>query len=457
MRVISCMILIVVLFSTSTGCSLFKKNTNNPAPPGGGGGATAPARFPDPLNGPIPVPPTLPPAPSQAPTPPTTPPTTPMTGNFNTPTILAGTVTDVHNRPVGNAYIRWVRLDEPAGGAPIDIAADLHGNFIIQGVKPGAHYRLIARTKNGDKLLAGTVLTSAPNNSVSIRVREEFAGIDTPAIPGTPAYQTPANGFANNQTPPKGTKWQPARKKNQGNDPLLGVGGTANANDPPNLPATLTVPAPDANYIPGIVETPMDRPPLLNIPNKQPRPNLPPESFPSTPPIGPGGAKFDTGPARVPSCAFVGKRLENLALKDSRGQVWEYRKDARGKIVLLDFWGTHCFPCRQVMPTLERIHQQYSSRGLDVIGIALEPGADERREADSVNKFCSSMRLTYRQLMGRTNNFTAGSHFQITGVPTLILLNQNGDVVWHHVGVPDPASLQSLDRTIQNLVNNRTF
>ncbi len=458
MRVLSCMILLTVLCATSTGCSLFKKNTNNPTPPigggiGGGGGA-APPKFPDPLNAPIPTPPILPTAP-----PAPMAPMTPMTGNnINAPTILAGTVTDINNRPVSNAYIRWVRLDEPAGGAPIDIAADVQGNFIIQGVKPGAAYRLIARTKHGDKLLAGTVLTNAPNVRVIIPVREEFASADIPPLPGTPAYEVPAAaGIANNKTPPKNTKWQPAQTKAFGNDPLVGVGTAINPNDPPNLPATLTFPVSDPKYVPGIVETPMDRPPLLNIPGQQPRPNLPPESFPALPPIGPGGAKIETGPTRVPSCAFVGKRLENLALKDSKGQVWEYRKASQGKIVLLDFWGTHCFPCRQVMPTLERIHQQYATRGLDVIGIAIEPGADERREADAVNKFCSSMNLTYRQLMGKTANFNAGNQFQVTGVPTLMLLNQKGDIVWHHVGVPDSASLHSLERTIQNLVTNRAF
>lgn len=452
MRGLTCMILLAVLCAMSTGCSLFKKNANNAAAPTGGGGGAAPAKFPDPLSGPIPLPPTLPPAPPPA--------ATPTTGNANTngPTILAGTVTDVNNRPVSNAYIRWVRLDEPAGGAPIDIAADAQGNFVIQGVKPGASYRLIARTKNGDKLLAGTVLTNAPNVRVNIPVREEFASADTPALPGTPAYESPTPiAKAKNKTPPGGTKWQPTQAKPPAYDPLLGVGSTINPNDPPNLPATMTITAPDPKFIPGIAETPMDRPPLLNIPGKQPRPSLPPESFPALPPIGPGGAKIETGPARVPSCAFVGKRLENLALKDSKGQVWEYRKNAQGKVVLLDFWGTHCFPCRQVMPTLERLHQIYSSRGVDVIGIALEPGVDERREAEAVNKFSNSLNLSYRQLMGRTANFNAGNHFQVTGVPTLILLNQSGDVVWHHVGVPDPASLHSLERTIQNLVNTRAF
>ena len=164
MRVVSCMILLAVLGATSTGCSLFKKNTNGATGPGGAG--LPPPKFPNMSNDPlIPPTPTLPAAlnvPNAAPA-------SARKGNA----ILAGTVVDAYHRPVGNAYVRWVNLDDKDGGAPLDVAADADGHFIIQGVKQGAAYKLIARTKYNNRLFAGTTMTSAPNVRVVISIREE--------------------------------------------------------------------------------------------------------------------------------------------------------------------------------------------------------------------------------------------------------------------------------------------
>jgi thiol-disulfide isomerase/thioredoxin len=159
----------------------------------------------------------------------------------------------------------------------------------------------------------------------------------------------------------------------------------------------------------------------------------------------------------VPSCVLLGNHLENLALKDSKGQAWEYKKHAAGKLVLIDFWGTHCVYCRDSMPTLNRLQTQYGARGLEVIGIAIEAGKDERKEADAVNKMCTAMQLSYRQLMGHVGTFDVGKNFRIEGLPTLILLSEQGDILWHHVGRPDPAKLSELERAIQFQLNRRAF
>src|ERR1017187_6725999 len=98
MRVISCMI-VLVLCTTFTGCSLFKKNTNNAQGPANPNGAPPP-KFPgasDPiLNSNL--------SPTPAPVPP---PPGPQSSN-GMKAVLAGTVKDGYDRPVGNAYIRLV-------------------------------------------------------------------------------------------------------------------------------------------------------------------------------------------------------------------------------------------------------------------------------------------------------------------------------------------------------------
>jgi len=439
MRVISCMILLAVASTTLTGCSLFKKNTNGAPGPAGAGGP-APAKFPggnDPiLNGNFGnPPPQFPPAP----------PPGPQGGAKGPTTILAGTVTDAYHRPVSNAYIRLVSADAKEGAAPVEVAADARGHFIIQGVKTGQSYKLIARTKLGNKMLAGTLLTDAPNVKAMIMIREDLVNSNTPPIPSAPVVQpenAPAQGISKNAEPtPK--SWNPFQKAKPAVEP--------------NLPTTLRVPAaPDPAFVPNIAGNPKESPPLLKMPGNAPTPKTPIDP-PNLPALPFPDAKLDTGPTRVPSCVLVGNHLENLALKDTKGQTWEYRKHAYGKLVLIDFWYMACLPCRETMPSLNRLHQQYSSRGLEVVGIAIEKGADERKESEAINKFCTSMQVGYRQLLGRSGTFDAGKQFKVTGYPTMMLLSEQGDIIWHHVGRPDAGDLSALERLINSRLNNRPF
>jgi thiol-disulfide isomerase/thioredoxin len=315
------------------------------------------------------------------------------------------------------------------------VPADANGHFFIRNVKAGQQYKLIARAKLGDKLVAGTLLTDAPNSRALIMMREDLVNSTTPPIPGTPALQ-------------------PDAPKNAGGE----TSGTE-----PNLPTTLTVPAPPANVPVGknppktpmppaqnVVENPTDRLPLLKIPGRSTTPGAPIDPPRAIAAVVPEKSAFDAGPTRVPSCVLVGNRLENMALKDTHGHTWEYKKHGQGKLLLLDFWYMQCLPCRETMPALNKLHQQYASRGLEVLGIAIEKGADERKESDAINKFCSAMQITYRQLVGRSGSLDAAKQFRVTQFPTMMLVSEDGYIYWHHVGRPEAGDLAVLERAIQS-------
>ena len=42
----------------------------------------------------------------------------------------------------------------------------------------------------------------------------------------------------------------------------------------------------------------------------------------------------------------------------------------RGKVVLLDFWGTWCPPCRESVPTLRDLNKKYSGKAFQLVGVS---------------------------------------------------------------------------------------
>src|SRR5260370_32402160 len=113
-------------------------------------------------------------------------------------------------RLADKTLIRLGSVDGKETSSPTEVNVMPEGYFIIQGLKAGAQYKLIARGKNGDRMLAGINYATAPNLAVVIQVKEEFATSGTPDVPGSPAFQDKnppktsgldnPNNFTNNTT-----------------------------------------------------------------------------------------------------------------------------------------------------------------------------------------------------------------------------------------------------------------
>lgn len=79
--------------------------------------------------------------------------------------------------------------------------------------------------------------------------------------------------------------------------------------------------------------------------------------------------------------AFMAVRIGAIApdftQADTSGNT-VHLKDLRGKYVLLDFWASWCYPCREENPNLVRAFNQYKNRNFTVLGISLDqPGKQD--------------------------------------------------------------------------------
>jgi thiol-disulfide isomerase/thioredoxin len=432
--------LIPLLLLGPAGCSSLGKGTNDPDRPPLAGGGTPPAKFPvagDPILN-----------------------NTPVAPRPIEQAVLAGQIIDVYNNRIRSAHIQWVCLDEKENAAPIEVSVE-EGYFTIPGLKPGYHYKLTARTKQGERLLAGASYTTAPNIRVLIRVSEDFATKGTPDLPGSPAYP----GQKRKQKAAVPDPERPALAQNPdgnlGNNSIripsgVGIGPPQAILGEPDSPAQPNVPGagartprpagPSSNgWVPGITHEAKPRPPVVEIPG--PGKAAPPK--PSPPPPTPGG------PPRVPSCILVGRQLVNLALYDLNGQVWEFQSQRKGKLVLLDFWGTMCIHCRDPITHLRILQSQYGWAGLEVVAIAYENGGSHQEQAHRVLGVSQRLQTNYRHLLGGGRQCPVWNDFGVRHIPTLILLDENGWILWRHEGQLERPQLEQLELLIKHRLGVR--
>ena len=346
--------------------------------------------------------------------------------------ILAGQVRDVYNRPPPPTMIQIVCTDDKQqGGAPVEIATDAQGFFTIQGLQPGKHYQLVARSKEGDRVLAGSVQAIPPNPKLLIRVSEDLVSANA-KVPASPSK--PLNNIASPGRP--APDWSPSA-------------GDTSANPPAGveiLPPSRN-PKPNASLHPenvanGDIQV-GTRNPSIYINNPTPREGQSPSgSFVS------GTGVF---------CKLTSGNLENFALNDLDGNRWEFRKDRRGRVVLLDFWGTWCMPCREAIWHLNSLNNVYRDYGLEIIGIAEERGdaADHARKVASLRQ---RQGINYRLLLGGgvDNDCPVRTEFGIRSYPTLVLLDENGRVLWRSEGLDD-GKLRELQGIIRQQLRIRDY
>jgi cytochrome c biogenesis protein CcmG/thiol:disulfide interchange protein DsbE len=114
---------------------------------------------------------------------------------------------------------------------------------------------------------------------------------------------------------------------------------------------------------------------------------------------------------------------------------------ARGVVVLVNFWASWCAPCRDEAPALEKLWQTYQNRGFILVGVAWTD-----TEAESL-KFIREFNQTY--LNGPDLGTRAGTAFRIRGVPETYLIDREGRLVWLKKG---PITFDELQAVIEPLL-----
>jgi thiol-disulfide isomerase/thioredoxin len=124
-----------------------------------------------------------------------------------------------------------------------------------------------------------------------------------------------------------------------------------------------------------------------------------------------------------------GRAVPNVGFQRFGGGVVSLEA-LRGKVVLVDFWGTFCSPCVEEMPVLVRLAREYEPKGLAFVAPSLD---DPERATVEVGAFID------RQVPGLApfaafGNDASANAFGVRALPTLVVIDRSGRVAATYIG-----------------------
>lgn len=119
----------------------------------------------------------------------------------------------------------------------------------------------------------------------------------------------------------------------------------------------------------------------------------------------------------------VGDKYADFTLQNSMGENMSV-SDFKGKIVLLEFWGSWCGPCRQENPELIRIYDKFHKKGFEILGVAAESNREKWLEAIKKDK------LPWANVTDIINfNNMAVMIYNVYRFPTNYLIDRTGTII----------------------------
>ena len=123
-------------------------------------------------------------------------------------------------------------------------------------------------------------------------------------------------------------------------------------------------------------------------------------------------------------------------------------QDQIGKVVLIDFYGSWCAPCKRAWPKLRELRNKYSEDQFQILGVALQDNKE------TVLKLVKNELLTWPQTLFE-DEFSVGAVFKklgFNGVPHYLLVDQSGVLVGQ---VKSENLEQEIKKLIDSMVKNK--
>jgi len=137
---------------------------------------------------------------------------------------------------------------------------------------------------------------------------------------------------------------------------------------------------------------------------------------------------------------FSGKRY-------STGKKFSLDEYIGKKIIIVDFWYTHCPPCVRAMPYLSDLYKEYEELGIIVLG--LNSVDNQPRSMDGLSSFLSKRNLSYPVIL---TNPSVDIIYKINGYPTMYIIDLDGNIAFVEMGF-DKERFEMLKARVDEMVH----
>jgi thiol-disulfide isomerase/thioredoxin len=119
--------------------------------------------------------------------------------------------------------------------------------------------------------------------------------------------------------------------------------------------------------------------------------------------------------------------------------------DYKGKVTIVDIWGTWCPPCRMEVPHFVALRDKYKDKDLEIIGINYERVGNDKIKG-VIEAFVKEQKINYPCVLGDDKTQDQLPEFQ--GFPTTLFLDRKGKVRYVHVGYAPMADLEGIVKVL---------
>lgn len=122
------------------------------------------------------------------------------------------------------------------------------------------------------------------------------------------------------------------------------------------------------------------------------------------------------------------QQLPSFSMQDTSGAT-RHSSEWSGKIVIVNFWATWCPPCLEEMPELVVFQEQYSSQGVQVVGVAVD-------NLKQVKSFIELYDINFPVVLGQDDAIELGKKMgnRISALPYTAIFDQNGKTLYAQPG-----------------------
>ena len=122
--------------------------------------------------------------------------------------------------------------------------------------------------------------------------------------------------------------------------------------------------------------------------------------------------------------------VSTVIFEDFEGNEVNLKK-YKGKLVIINFWATWCKPCKEEMPSLDRLFLDNNFSDLQILAVNMETPNTLK-----TSKFFTDLKIKKLEIFFDKNlNFV--KEFKLRGVPTTILINKKGEEFARIIGTID--------------------